>query len=132
MTHILTEREVILEELFRPRIERFSMYNPGDIVEVQQELSGVHGVYVSKRHDTHLYIVVSLPAGRIVRIGVDSRFQRKGRGRELLDIAEETLRGVGCRWVHVASLSSACGFYEACGYVRQQEYEGLPRFSKQF
>ena len=68
-------------------------------------------------------IRVDLAPGRAIfrRVAVRDDLQRRGHGRVLLTLAEAFVRAAGGTFIHIQSYvdREAVGFYERCGFVRQ-------------
>jgi GNAT superfamily N-acetyltransferase len=66
------------------------------------------------------------------RVAISEDHQRNGQGKTLLTLAEQFARKHGCREVRSHVAADAFGFYERCGYVRDDaaavEGESTPMF----
>ena len=75
---------------------------------------------------------LALPQEAQVRyMAVDSRFQGKGWGREVLQSLEEEAGNLGCSKVFLNAREKAVPFYLRCGYIIENEaeaYLGIPHF----
>ncbi|HEX6044079.1 MAG TPA: GNAT family N-acetyltransferase [Pyrinomonadaceae bacterium] len=54
------------------------------------------------------------------RVAIREDFQRRGHGRALLQLAEEFARAQGCIEIVSNAAVEAVGFYERCGYERDE------------
>ncbi|HJJ28634.1 MAG TPA: GNAT family N-acetyltransferase [Methanocorpusculum sp.] len=68
------------------------------------------------------YPYVKYPCIKLARLAVDSRFQHRGIGTELIirffEKAREVVECEGGRFITVDAKASACGFYEGFGFVQ--------------
>lgn len=72
------------------------------------------------------------PAVKIARLAVDIRFQKRGVGQHLIQLALGTAKdvvcpAVGCRFVVVDAKKPAVSFYERCGFTLLDTSENRKR-----
>ncbi|HZN06729.1 MAG TPA: GNAT family N-acetyltransferase [Pyrinomonadaceae bacterium] len=71
-------------------------------------------------------IDVSETVARLRRVAIREDLQRRGHGRALLQLAEDFAKAHGCSEVRSNAAVEAIGFYERCGYGRDESRSGPP------
>ena len=69
---------------------------------------------------------VNGPVAWIRRVAIRDDLQRSGHGRALLRLAEDFARTNGCDEVRSNAAIEAVGFYERCGYARDESAPAPP------
>ena len=80
-------------------------------------------------HDTVIGVMrvdVAGPTAWIRRVAIRDDLQRLGHGRVLLQLAEEFAQAQGCSEARSNAAVEAVGFYERCGYVRDESAPAPP------
>ena len=70
-------------------------------------------------------IDISAKVAHFRRVAIDTSYQRRGYGAQMILLAERYVSDKGLRYIYSSVDHAAVPFYEKCGYLASKHQEGL-------
>jgi GNAT superfamily N-acetyltransferase len=117
-------RKVLFEN--RGKLETYDENHPDDSKPANHPLVLLYGDATRARVIGVIRVDVSETVAWFRRVAIREDLQRLGHGRELLRLAEDFAKAQGCSEVRSNAAVEAVGFYERCGYARDESVAAPP------